>query len=134
MANALVKNSGRQEVIAVKQSLNFGTGKELDSTGVVAVIDLPANAIVLDGYLNVLSGTTATATVAIGDSGSATRYLAATSVVTVAKTAIANAAGFKTTAPTSVNITIAGAAPVAVGVSEIVIRYIVDGRAAFTQG
>jgi hypothetical protein len=134
MPNALVKNAGRQEVIAVKQNLAFGTNRELDSLGVVAVIDLPANAIVLDGYLNVLSGTTATATVSIGDSALATRYLAATSVVTVAKTAINNAAGFRTSAPTSINITIAGAAPVAVGNSEIVIRYIVDGRAAFTQG
>jgi hypothetical protein len=134
MANALVKTTGRQEVIAVKQNLNFGTGKELDSLGVVGAIDLPANAIVLDGYLNVVSGTTATATISLGDSGNASRYLAATSVVTVAKTAIANAAGFKTTAPTTLTITIAGAAPVAVGVSEIVIRYIVDGRAAFSQG
>lgn len=134
MANNVVKNSGRQEVIAVKQTLNFGTGKEIDSLGVVGVIDLPAGAIVLDGYLNVISGTTATATVSIGDSGNASRYLAATSVVTVAKTAITNATGFKTTVPTTVNITVAGAAPVAVGVSEIVLRYIVDGRAAFSQG
>lgn len=133
MANKIVKNVGRQEVIAVKQNLNFGTGKELDSLGAVAAIDLPAGAILLDGYLNVLTGTTATATISLGDSGSATRYLPATSVVTTGKTAI-TATGFKYTTPTTLLVTIAGAAPVAVGTSEIVLRYIVDGRAAFSQG
>lgn len=133
MANNVVKNAGRQEVIAVKQKITFGTGNMIDSLGAVGVIDLPAGAVVLSGWLNVKTATTATATLALGDSGNATRYLAATSIAAVAKTNLTTT-GFQHPAAVTLLATIATAAPVLAGEAEIIVEYVVEGRAAFSQG
>lgn len=52
------------------------------------VLNLPVNAQVIGGDLDVITavGVTATATASVGDSGSAARYLAATSIKAVART------------------------------------------------
>jgi len=133
---AIAKKSGRQTVITVIQPLNFNSTAnlgEIDAQAVFGAIDLPAGAIGVGGYLNVKVATTVGVTVAIGDVGSPARYLAATSAVTIAKTALLTP-GFKHTAPTTINVTVAGATPAILGTSEIVLQYVVEGRAEFTQG
>jgi hypothetical protein len=133
---AIKKNPGRQTVITVIQPLNFDSTAnkgEVDAIGTFNAIDLPSNAIVVGGYLNVKTGTTVGVTVALGDVGSAARYLAATSAVTVAKTALLTP-GYQHTTPTTLFITVAGATPVIAAASEIVLQYVVSGRAEFSQG
>lgn len=54
------------------------------------VINLPNNAIITGGSIHVttVSNDSSTATMSVGDSGSATRYLGATSIKSAARTAI----------------------------------------------
>ena len=61
-----------------------------DATGVYDAILLPAGATVIGGELvvNTVFNDTTTPTVAVGDSGSAARYLAATSIEAAARTAL----------------------------------------------
>lgn len=60
------------------------------AAGIYDVINLPDNALILDGdvVVETASNDTGTATIAVGDSASAARYLAATSIKTAGRTAL----------------------------------------------
>ncbi len=104
-----------------------GTGK--------AAVRLPANAIVIGGYLAIStafnSGTSDTMTV--GDATTANRYKAGINAQTAALTALVPT-GFKLTAAGDVLITnTAVGTAISAGAGRLVIQYIVTTRAESTQ-
>lgn len=100
------------------------------STGTVYdVINLPNNAIVTGGSLHVttVSNDASTATLAIGDSASATRYLAATNLKAIARTALVPT-GYLGLGE-NIRITIANATGGATtGDFEVEVSFVIDGR------
>lgn len=109
-----------------------GTTKNLKAAAVVAkVINLPQLAEVIGGELDVrtVSNESGTATLAIGDSASATRYLSATSIKSQARTAIVPT-GF-VGAGEGIQITLANQnGDATAGVIRVRVEYIISGRAS----
>jgi hypothetical protein len=101
--------------------------------GAYAAIQVPEGAIILGGHLYCDDATSTSVTVAIGDSGSATRYLGATSVAATGYTALVPT-GYKYTAQSNILVTVAGADPSDAGSAELIIRYLRVNRAEFSQG
>lgn len=130
---AITKKPGRQEVVSAKVTWTFGTGADVAVQGTYPAIDLPANAVVIGGYLNITDATTATVDVSVGDGGSATRYASAVDGAAVALTAL-TVTGYKYSEPDTIDVKITTADPAAAGTAELVVNYVVDGRAAFSQG
>lgn len=98
------------------------------------VVALPPNAVVLSGDVTVetVSNDSSTTTISVGDSGSATRYLGATSIKTAARTALVPT-GVRG-AGEDVRITLANAGGDATaGTVTVRVMYIVTGRTNETQ-
>jgi hypothetical protein len=96
-----------------------------------AALKLPSGARVIGGELVVTEvfNSTSTDTIAVGDSGSATRYLGATNVRATGRTALVPT-GYKNTAPTDLLLTWAsGGGTPTTGAGYIMVMYIIDGRA-----
>ena len=130
---ALTPSSARQSIICATASFTYAdlaTGVETPA------VQVPQGAIVLGGFLVIdtafNSGTSDTLTV--GDATTADRYKAAINGQSAALTALIPT-GLEYTVQDSVTVTntIVGAAPTA-GAGRLVLYYIVDGRAAFSQG
>jgi len=83
--------------------------------------------------LNVSDATTATVDLNIGDGGSSTRYASAVDGAATGLTAL-TLTGYKYTAADTIDLTVTVADPAAAGQFELVVLYVVDGRAAFAQG
>jgi len=130
---AIKINSGRQETTVAIQDIEFGTGKDIDLQGVYDAVEVPNDAIVTGGYLIVDTATTALTTVSIGDTGSPTRYLPATSVSATGVTPLV-VTGFTHPVTEKLKVTVAGANPVAVGKATIVLEYVRRGKAEYSQG
>lgn len=94
----LRKQVGRQYVLAAEVTVNLGTDSAVNANGTVVpfnaagsnvfdLIPMPPNATIIGGEVSVdvPSNDAGTATVTVGDSGAAARYLAATSTKTVAR-------------------------------------------------
>ncbi len=130
---AIKINAGRQEVVAAVQSIEFGTGKDIDIQGAFDAIELPSNAIVTGGFLVVNAATSTGATASLGTSSNLTRYLPSTSI---AATGLTNLSidGLEHLSSEKLILTVAGADPTVVGNVDIVLEYVVKGRAEFTQG
>jgi hypothetical protein len=99
------------------------------AAGIFDVIKLPANAEVIGGSLTVetISDDSGTATLAIGDATLATRYLAATSIKTAARTAL-TLTGYITNGE-DLRITLANAGGNAtVGKVRINVQYVIKNR------
>lgn len=137
---AITKNSGRQEVI-----VGMATFKVTDMvSGVVQpAIDLPQNARILDVYLKVKtafnSGTTDALTVASNESIPKTYITVAAALNALAAGVGARAAntnlGFLNVAPSVLNVTWTGAGTAATtGEATVIVEYVVENRAAFSQG
>lgn len=135
----ITKKSGRQEVIAATADFTFAD--VADDTYMPAV-DLPSGAIVVGGHLAITtifnSGTDDK--FSIGDkvgSAAATKdtYAALSADITAAGAVPIVATGKKYGEPSTVGVVWngTGAAPTA-GVGRLTVLYIVDGRAAFSQG
>lgn len=130
---AITKKSGRQEVIAAKVTGTFGTGNDIAVQGTYGAVDVPEGAIVVGGYFYISDATTATVDVHVGDGGATNRYAdnvdgAATGVTALTIT------GYKYTAADTIDLLVDTADPAADGAWELVVEYIVDGRAAFSEG
>lgn len=133
------KLSGRQEVIAATADFTFA---DIVSGAYQDAIDVPAGAIVVGGHLAIttLFNSATTDQFSIGDKvGSAaaanTTYAAQSADVTAVGAVPIVPMGKKYAEPSTIGIvwTGVGAAPTA-GVGRLTVQYIVDGRAAFTQG
>jgi hypothetical protein len=126
--------SGRQEIIAAMLGFTFA---DITASGVAEnAIEVPEGAIVVGGDIVVLTAwnTTGTATLSLGDAGSATRYANAVNLKAAARTAL-TLTGYKhsvtewlkalvTTADLNANA----------GEARITLHYVRDGRVAFSQG
>lgn len=130
---ATKKNAGRQEVISAVLTLDAA---DLDANGVVGAVDLPEGATVVSGLVNVVTavaGAGAGATVALSGGGvtlAATDVDAGTSSNTVTVDGSVVGSG-----GTTVNVTLAGGTGAATaGKVNVIIDYVVEGRAAFSEG
>lgn len=97
-------------------------------------IALPMNAVVVGGDMTVetVSNDSSTATIAIGDSASASRYLAATNLKAAARTAL-TLTGFRG-AGENIRVTLANAgADATAGKVSIRVMYIIQGRSNEVQ-
>jgi hypothetical protein len=100
------------------------------AAGVFDVINLPVNAQVIGGDVTVVtvSNDTGTATLAIGDASSATRYLAATTIKTAARTAL-TLTGYEHATGENIRFTLANASGNATaGKVRVTVQYIVRNR------
>ena len=108
-----------------------GVVTDFEASDAKDAIDLPPGAIVVGGSLVVetVYNTTGTATLAIGDSGLATRYLGATNLKAAALTAIVPT-GYKNVSGLPVRLTLALADLAGTqGVVRVSVEYVIDGRA-----
>lgn len=130
---AITKDVGRQEVIAARVVVTLGTGTDIGVQGTYGAIDVPEGAVVVGGFINISDATTATVDIHLGDGGVVNRYLdnidgAATGVTALTLT------GYKYTVADTLDIMVDTADPAAAGQFELIVLYVVDGRAAFSQG
>ena len=130
---AITKKAGRQEVISARVDFTFGTGADVPLIGVYPAIDVPQGAVVVSGFVYVSDATTATVDINIGDGGSSTRYVAAVDGAATGLTALVPT-GYEYTAADTIDVAITVADPAAAGAATLVVNYVVDGRAAFSQG
>lgn len=133
------KSRTSQNVLVAEFEFNFddtmansaGAVTDFEASDAKDVIDLPPGAIVVGGSLVVSTAynTTSTATLAIGDSGLATRYLGATNLKAAALTAIVPT-GYKNVSGLPVRLTLALADLAGTqGVVRVSVEYVIDGRA-----
>ena len=130
---AVTKLSGRQEVIGAYLVVTFGTGTNIAATGTYGAIDVPQGAIVVGGHINVSDATTATVDIHIGDGGVTNRYADNIDGAATGKTAL-TITNYEYTVADTIDIMIDTAAPAAAGQMELYVEYIVNGRAAFSEG
>lgn len=136
----LTKNRSAQYPLVQEFVFNFndtmvdsaGVTKDFKSVGtpVFTVFSLPVGAVALGGHLIVetaYAGPTV-ATVSVGDSGSATRFLAATSLLTAASTGLAiPVTGLASGSDVRLTFDLTVAAATA-GRARVRIMYTIDGR------
>lgn len=142
MANIKVSN-GRQWLLVAEQVIDLAKDSLWTTAGafqallaggalVSDLFPLPPNAVVTGGHLNVEVGSDATThTLAIGDSLSATKYLAATDIKAVAKTLLL-LPGFRGSGE-DIRLTFAGTGVPTVGRLAIQVQYYVVDRANENQ-
>jgi len=123
---AITLNPGRQEVIAAKVDIDY---TDVADGAAYPAVQLPAGAIVVGGFFVTTSAFDATTTLTLSV-GSDTLLSAApvdaTGVDSITVT------GTKYTVQDTVDFDLSGA--VTQGAGTLVIEYIVDGRAAFSEG
>lgn len=114
-----------------------GVTRTLGASGAANIFDvipLPPNAVVVGGEMvvEVASNDASTATLAVGDSGNATRYLAATNIKAVGRTAL-TLTGYRGNGE-DIRITFANAGGAATtGTISLRVQYTITGRANETQ-
>ena len=134
-----------QDLVTSEFTFNFddtmtdkdGVSKDFKTTGtsiVADVINLPPNSVIVSGEVvteTAVAGSTAY-NISVGDSGSATRYLGATSIKSAARTAL-TLTGYRGTGE-DVRRTFANAGGDATaGTVSVRVQYIVTGRTNETQ-
>jgi len=130
---AITKDVGRQEVIAAMLTVTLGTGNDIAVAGTYGAIDVPEGAVVIGGYINVSDATTATVDIHLGDGGVTNRYLDNIDGAATGLTAL-TITGYEYTTADTLDVLIDTADPAAAGQFELVVLYVVNGRAAFSQG
>lgn len=133
----ITKNAGRQSVLHARVDVTFAdlaAGAVTTST-IFEALDIPGDAVVVGGALVVTTafdGPTA-ATIAIGDGGSAARYLADTNLKAAARTALVPT-GYKYTAKDTIDGDVAMSVAVATaGAFTLEVDYVISGRANENQ-
>lgn len=131
----ITKNPSRQELIVAFVDISFA---DLVNNVAQAAIDLPVNAIVVDGSIVTTEAWNSTTSdvMDVGDAGSATRYLTDGNIRALAARVPLVPTGFihdATNNALRVTWTSGGGTPTT-GKSRLEVRYYVKGRAAFTQG
>lgn len=135
---SITKLAGRQEVISTSPvTLSFDTLSS-DAAVAEAVIDLPANAIVVGGELIVDTAfdSTTSDVLDIGDGVDDDEYTSSQiDLQTAGRTAL-TLTGYKYTTPDTIDVewTAGSTGTATAGSARLIVQYIVDGRAAFSQG
>ncbi len=130
----ITKDSGRQEVVCADVGFSFD---EFGASGVAeAALDLPQNAVVVGGFLVIDTAfdSLTSDTLTVGDGDSDDLYVAGIDGTAAALSAIVPT-GKKYTVPDTIDIkwTGVGTAPTQ-GAGRLIVEYIVDARAMFSQG
>lgn len=134
---AITKDVNRQEVIAAKVTLTFAT---LASDAAVAegIIQVPEGAIVVGGYINVKTAfdSTTSDVIDIGDGADDDRYTATPVDLTSLGVTALDVTGYQYTAQDNIDVewTAGSTGTATAGEAEVVVQYIVAGRAAFSEG
>lgn len=135
---AITKLAGRQEVVSTSPvTLSYDT---LSSDAAVAegVVDLPANAIVVGGELivDVVFNSTTSDVIDIGDGGNDDRYTSSAIDLTALGRTALTLTGYKYTVADAIDVewTAGSTGTATTGSARLIIQYVVDGRAAFSQG
>ncbi len=131
----ITKNSARQELIAAFVDINLAN---IVNNAGEAALDLPVNAVVVDGSLVTTEAWNSTTSdvMDVGDAGSATRYLTDGNIRALGARVPLVPTGFIHTAANNVlrvTWTSGGGVPTT-GKVRLEVRYYVQGRAAFAQG
>jgi hypothetical protein len=130
---AITKNPARQELIVARVTGTFGTGYDVPLQAVYPAVEIPQNAVVVGGHFVVSDVTTASVAVAVGDGVSGTHYASGINGNALGLTALVPT-GYKYPVQDTIDITVSAATPAAYGTFELVVEYIVDQRAEFSQG
>jgi hypothetical protein len=124
----------RQDVLAAKCTVTFGSGADISggSTAVTKqLFAIPAGAIVVGGYVNVTDATSANVDIHIQSADLAV-YKADVDGAATGLTALVPT-GYKYLADDTIDIMVDTANAAAAGSCDVVVQYIIDGRAAFVQ-
>ena len=134
---AITKLSGRQEVIAAKVTITYDT---LSSDAAVgeAVIQIPEGAIVVGGFVNVKTvfNSTTSDVLDIGDSVDDDEYTSSQVDSTALRVTALTITGYQYTTQDNIMVewTAGSTGTATTGEADIIVQYIVDGRAAFSEG
>ena len=130
----ITKRAARQQVINAYVDISYA---DLTSGAAAETIQLPPNAVVISGFVQTTaafnSGTSDA--LVVGDSVTANRYLASTSIRTANAVNALTVTGYQPTTQSHIQVTWtgAGAAPTA-GSLRLYVNYVVIGREQFSQG
>ena len=129
------KNSARQELISAFVDINLA---DIANNVAAAALDLPVNAVVVQGRLVTTEAWNSTSTdvMDVGDASSATRYLTDGNIRALGAVVPLVPTGFIHTATQpslTVTWTSGGGSPTT-GKVRLEVQYYVRGRAAFSQG
>lgn len=130
---SITKKSGRQSPLVAMVDINFS---DIANGVAAAAIQLPGNAIVTGGDVTVITpfNSATSDAIAVGDAGSANRYLAAGNIHAAGQAALVPTGyAMPNTGDLTVTWTGVGAAPTA-GKVRLRVEYVVDGRAMTSQG
>lgn len=131
----ITKNSGRQELIVAHVDISFA---DLVNNVAQAALDLPPNAVIVDGALVTTEAWNSTTSdvMDVGDVTSGTRYLTDGNIRTLGARVALVPTGFLTTTTQpalTVTWTSGGGTPTT-GKVRLEVSYFVKGRAAFSFG
>lgn len=119
----------RQYPLVGQQTFTF---VEVNESAAVTLMTLPRGAVVIGGFLVVDTAwdSTGTATLSIGDTGSATRHATTVDLKTAAKTAL-TVTGYDNTGGLNLlgTAAITSTADLTAGSARLVVEYIIDNRA-----
>jgi len=132
---AITKASNRQHSISSKVEFTMGTAasEDIGVIGVYPAIDVPEGAIVTGGWINVSTVTTATVDLDVGDATTPARYVNGVDGAALGLTALVPT-GYQYTAADEITVSVTVADADAAGTAELVVEYMVDGRAQFSEG
>ncbi|UOF79362.1 hypothetical protein [Caudoviricetes sp.] len=139
---AITKQAGRQEVISAKVGYTFS---DLVSGTAVSAINLPANARILDVTNRIevaFNSVTTDALVIRSNEGTPKNYISvsagsgalSTGLVSKAATGASSNVGFLNPLPSTIDVLWTGAGAITTGTGTLVVDYVVENRAAFSQG
>ena len=146
VASTWLQDSGRQEEVVAYVEIDHSDMAATDggtiATGTYEVVKVPAGAVVTGGHVMISEAFPASVTFDIGDGADVDRYVKKAvfpAVSSIAEQTLGNATylaitGYKYTTPDTIDIVVAGAAPTASGKIRVCVKYVVEGRAAFSQG
>ena len=152
MTMAITKDSGRQYPVVARLVVGYADGKGVFDDGTqTEAIDVPAGAIVIGGYVrvNTVFNSTSSDALIVGDGVDPNRYIATCDlqslghyhfimgdVLTANTTSATVGPGYKYPASDTIDITwTAGTANTATtGEFELVVSYLIDGKAHENQG
>lgn len=130
---AISQVSGRQYPLIAKVPFSFD---DFETSGVAErALGLPGDATVVGGELVIETAfdSVTSDTLKVGDADDDDRYAAGVDAQATARTAL-TLTGFKTTAPTAINITWTGAGGgISAGAGYLLVEYVIDDRANEAQ-
>ncbi len=127
---AIVKNAGRQEVISAVQKID---GATLGAAAANEAIDLPEGAIVVGGTLNVTEAFTGGADITLAVSGGGVSLGATDADTGTSQNDLTVDGSVVAAGGTAISVTNAGTTPTG-GTAYLIVQYVVEGRAAFSEG